>query len=74
MYNDENIKKLVSLLSKRNRPIENLIFRAEKLGIKSEEVVDSISLLLDLKVIKTEVIEVGDGWNTRREQVRFVLV
>ena len=73
MYNDENIKKLVSLLIKRNRPIENLIWRGKKLGIESNEVVESMALLLDLKVVKTEVVEVGDGWNTRDKEIRFVL-
>jgi hypothetical protein len=73
MYKDENIKKLVQLLSKRNRPIENLIFRAEKLGIESKEVINSMDLLLDLKVVKTEVVETGDGWNTRDKVTRFVL-
>jgi len=73
MYNDENIKKLVSLLSKRNRPIENLIFRAKKLGIESREVVESMDLLLDLKVVTTEIVEIGDGWNTRDKEIRFVL-
>ncbi len=74
MYKDENIKKLVKLLSKRNRPIENLIFRAKKLGIESEEVVNSMNLLLDLKVVTTEITETGDGWNTRDKETRFVLV
>ena len=73
MYNDENIKKLVELLSKRNRPIENLIFRAKKIGIESEEVVKSMDLLLELKVVTTEIVEIGDGWNTRGKQTRFVL-
>lgn len=73
MYNDENIKKLVKLLSKRNRPIENLIFRAKKIGIESEEVVNSMDLLLELKVVRTEVVETGDGWNTRDKETRFVL-
>ena len=74
MYKDENIKKLVELLSKRNRPIENLIFRAKKIGIESEEVVKSMDLLLDLKVVTTEIVETGDGWNTRDKETRFVLV
>lgn len=73
MYKDENIKKLVELLSKRNRPIENLIFRAKKIGIESQEVIDSINLLLELKVVTTEIVEIGDGWNTRDKETRFVL-
>lgn len=73
MYKDENIKKLVELLTKRNRPIENIIFRAKKIGIESEEVVKSMGLLLELKVVKTEIVEIGDGWNTRDKETRFVL-
>ena len=39
-YNDNNIKKLVKLLTKRNRPIENLIWRGSKIGIEKEEVIN----------------------------------
>ena len=73
MYKDENIKKLVELLSKRNRPIENLIWRAKKIGIESEEVINSMNLLLELKVVTTEIVDIGDGWNTRDKETRFVL-
>ena len=74
MYNDANIKKLVKLLTKRNRPIENLIWRGAKLGLDKQEIVNSIDLLLDLGVVAKEVIEIGDGWNTRGKQTRFLLV
>ena len=73
MYNDENIKKLVKLLTKRNRPIENLIWRGAKIGIEKEEVINSMDLLLDLGVVEMEVIETGDGWNTRDKESRYVL-
>ena len=73
MYNDENIKKLVKLLTKRNRPIENLIWRAGKIGIDKEEVINSMDLLLDLGVVGKEVIETGDGYNSRSKESRYVL-
>ena len=73
-YNDANIKKLVKLLTQRNRPIENLIWRGAKLGLEKEEVVNSMDLLLDLGVVATEVIETGDGYNTRGKTTRFLLV
>ena len=72
-YNDNNIKKIVALLTKRNRPIENLIWRGSKLGLDKEEVINSMDLLLDLGVVGVEVIETGDGWNTRDKESRFVL-
>ena len=72
-YNDNNIKKLVKLLTKRNRPIENLIWRGAKIGIEKEEVINSMDLLLDLGVVEMEVIETGDGWNTRDKESRYVL-
>ena len=73
-YNDNNIKKLVKLLEKRNRPIENLIWRGAKLGLEEQEIVNSMDLLLDLGVVSTEVIDTGDGWNTRDKETRFLLV
>lgn len=74
MYNDNNIKKLVKLLTQRNRPIENLIRRGGKLGLEEKEVVSAMDLLLDLGVVATEVIETGDGWNSRDKTTRFLLV
>jgi len=74
MYNDANIKKLVKLLEKRNRPIQNLIWRGTKLGLEKREIVDSMDLLLDLGVVAQEVIETGDGWNSRGRETRFLLV
>ena len=73
-YNDNNIKKLVKLLEKRNRPIENLIWRGAKLGLEEQEIVDSMDLLLDLGVVSQEVIDTGDGWNSRSKETRFLLV
>ena len=73
-YNDNNIKKLVKLLTKRNRPIENLIWRGAKLGLEKQEIVDSMDLLLDLGVVTMEVVDTGDGYNTRSKEERFLLV
>ena len=74
MYNDANIKKLVKLLTQRSRPIENLIMRGAKLGLDKQEVVNSMDLLLDLGVVSKEVVNSGDGWNTRDKETRFLLV
>ena len=73
-YNDNNIKKLVKLLEKRNRPIENLIWRGAKLGIEKQEVVDSMDLLLDLGVVTTESVDTGDGYTRKDMETRFLLV
>ena len=52
MYNDNNIKKIVSLIEKYGkRTKENLVWRGSKLNISEDEVLNSIELLLDLKVI-----------------------
>jgi len=73
-YNDNNIKKLVKLLTKLNRPIENLIWRGAKLGIEKQEVVDSMDLLLDLGVVTTESVDTGDGYTRKDMETRFLLV
>ena len=73
-YNDNNIKKLVKLLTKRNRPIENLIWRGAKLGLEEQEVVNSMDLLLDLGVVSTESVDCGDGYTRRDIETRFLLV
>lgn len=73
-YNDNNIKKIVKLLEKRNRPIENLIWKGAELGIEEQEVVNSMDLLLDLGVVTTEVIDTGDGYTRRDWETRFLLV
>tara|TARA_Y100000590_G_C14956889_1_gene727141 strand:- start:1 stop:240 length:240 start_codon:yes stop_codon:yes gene_type:complete len=67
-YNNNNIKALLSLFGKRKtkyRTVKNLIIRGAKLGIEEKEVLNSVNLLLDLKVLKEIVINTGDGWNTR---------
>ncbi|QDP47924.1 MAG: hypothetical protein GOVbin225_45 [Prokaryotic dsDNA virus sp.] len=75
MYHDKNIKSLLNLMQKRNvRHLENLIWRGGKLGISKTEVVDSVALLLDLKVLTTVVEETGDGWNTRGKDTFIQLV
>ena len=65
-YNDNNIKKLVSLIEKYGtRSKENLVWRGSKLNINEKEVISAIELLLDLKVINEKEEITGDGWNTR---------
>lgn len=65
-YNDNNIKKLVALIEKYgSRSKANLVWRGGKLNIKENEVIKTIELLLDLKVIKEKVEMIGDGWNNR---------
>ena len=67
MYNDNNIKKLVSLIEKYGkRTKENLVWRGSKLNINESEVINSIELLLDLKVINETEEMIGDGWNSRQ--------
>jgi len=67
MYNDNNIKKLVSLIEKYGkRTKENLVWRGSKLNISESEVINSIELLLDLKVINEAEEMIGDGWNSRQ--------
>jgi hypothetical protein len=67
-YNDQNIKEILKLI---NRPglatIERIIRLAnKKFTIDKNEVIKSIELLIDLKVIKQTSKNVGDGWNTNR--------
>lgn len=71
-YNNNDIKKLLSLLEPNNkkggvkkRTGENLIWRLGKLGINKKEVIKYINLLLDLKVLQVSEETTGDGWNTR---------
>jgi hypothetical protein len=73
MYNDANIKKIVKLLELRNRPLENIVWRCGKIGIEKEEVINSMDLLLDLEVVGTEIVEMGDGYNTRDKTKRYFL-
>ena len=59
-YNDDNIKKLVSLIEKYGkRSKSNLVWRGSKLNINESQVLNAIKLLIDLKVIneKEETIE-----------------
>jgi hypothetical protein len=74
MYNDNNIKKIVSLIEKYGkRTKENLVWRGSKLNISEDEVLNSIELLLDLKVINEKEETTGDGWNTRGTQKVYKL-
>lgn len=75
MYNDKNIKTLLDLMQNgQERHIENLIWRGGKKGISKTEVIDSVALLLDLKLITSTVKRTGDGWNTRGKDTFFHLL
>ena len=74
MYNDKNIKFLISLIKKyKKRTKENLIWRGSKMNISKKEVINSLDLLIDLNVITTITEEVGDGWNTRGKSEFYIL-
>jgi len=73
-YNDNNIKTLLSLIEKNKRSMPNLIRRGKKLNINKNEVIKSIELLLDLKVIKEKEEMIGDGWNSRDTAKYYSLV
>jgi hypothetical protein len=74
MYNDNNIKKIVSLIEKYGkRTKENLVWRGSKINISKDEVLNSIELLLDLEVINEKEETTGDGWNTRGTQKVYQL-
>tara|TARA_R110000822_G_scaffold5786_9_gene24754 strand:+ start:243 stop:479 length:237 start_codon:yes stop_codon:yes gene_type:complete len=65
-YNDDNIKKLVSLIEKYGkRSKSNLVWRGSKLNINESQVLNAIKLLIDLKVIIEKKEMIGDGWNNR---------
>ena len=65
-YNDNNIKKLLSLIKKYGtRSKANLIWRGAKLNINESEVINAIKLLIELKVINEKEEMIGDGWNNR---------
>ena len=65
-YNDNNIKKLLSLIKKYGtRSKENLIWRGSKININESEVINAIKLLIELKVINEKEEMIGDGWNSR---------
>lgn len=72
-YNDANIKKIVTLLEKRERTLENIVWRSGKIGIEKEEAIDAMALLVDLEVLGTKIVETGDGWNTRDEEKRYFI-
>ena len=72
-YNDANIKKIVTLLEKRDRTLSNVVRRAGRIGIEKEEAIDAMDLLVDLEVLGSKTVEVGDGWNTRDEEKRYFI-
>jgi len=73
-YNDNNIKNLLSLIEKYGKKsMDNLIWRGEKISINKNEVIQSVNLLLDLKVIQEKEEMIGDGWNSRDKCVYYEL-
>lgn len=73
-YNDNNIKKLLTLIEKYGqKSMSNLIWRGKKLSINENEVIESVNLLLDLKVIQEKEEMTGDGWNSRDTCVYYEL-
>ena len=46
-YNDNNIKKIVKLLEKRNRFMENIVWRCGKIGIEKEETLNSMTMVVE---------------------------
>ena len=74
IYNDNNIKTLLTLIERLGkRSMSNLIWRGQKLNIDKNEVIESVSLLLDLKVIREKEVMIGDGWNNRDTCVYYEL-
>lgn len=73
-YNDNNIKKIVKLLEKRNRFMENIVWRCGKIGIEKEETLNSMELLVDLGVVDSKIVELGDGWNSREKGREYFLM
>jgi len=73
-YTNKNIKSLLDLIKKYNkRTMESLIWRGGKINISKNEVIKSVNLLLDLKVIKEKEVMTGDGWNSRETCIFYEL-
>ena len=66
-YNDNNIKNILELINGSGLATASRMIRLanKKFKINENEVIKSIDLLLDLKVIKEKNEMIGDGWNTR---------
>ena len=66
-YNDNNIKNILVLINRQGLATTSRIIRLanKKFNIDENEVIKSIKLLLDLKVIQEKNQTVGDGWNTK---------
>ena len=73
-YNDANIKKIVKLLEKQNRFMENIVWRSGKIGIGKEEVLNALDLLVDLGVVDSKIVEIGDGWNSRDKAREYFIM
>ena len=60
--------KILSILKKKNSTMARLIrLSKKKFNIDSESVKSQVKKLIDLGVIKKEMEEGGDGWNTSRK-------
>ena len=66
-YNDNNIKNILELINRPGLATASRMIRLanRKFNINENEVIKSIELLIDLKVIKEKNEMIGDGWNTR---------
>tara|TARA_R110000824_G_scaffold4180_2_gene19825 strand:- start:352 stop:591 length:240 start_codon:yes stop_codon:yes gene_type:complete len=66
-YNDNNIKNILALINRQGLATPSRMIRLanKKFNINENEVIKSIELLLDLKVIQEKNETVGDGWNTK---------
>jgi hypothetical protein len=66
-YNDNNIKNILLLINRKGlSTISRMVKLAnKKFNIDENEVIKSIELLLDLKVIQEKEKMIGDGWNSR---------
>jgi hypothetical protein len=67
-YNDNNIKNILLLINRKGlSTISRMVKLAnKKFNIDENEVIKSIELLLDLKVIQEKEEMIGDGWNSRK--------
>jgi len=66
-YNDSKIKNILFLINKHGLATKSRMIRLanKKFNINENEVIKSIELLLDLKVIQEKEKMIGDGWNSR---------
>tara|TARA_Y100001938_G_C7881447_1_gene325190 strand:+ start:330 stop:563 length:234 start_codon:yes stop_codon:yes gene_type:complete len=64
-FNNKNIKNILLILEQGTSTLPRLIKLSErKFNISKLETINSLNLLLDLKVIEKVQKNSGDGWNT----------